>query len=664
MLNKAWLLVLCIALWLGMSCGLAQAQVVFNAESTRVSLNGAMQFLSDDDKQFSLADVLLAQQEGRMQNLPGRLSRGYVPAASWLSVLVTNDGAKPAAPTLLMEPPYLDEVDVYIKAGSDLGQAQDYRRISVGDHTPVAAQPLPTALMAVPLLIEPGDSLHLFIRVHSYSSHNLAAQLVSPQEFLAKTGRHQIWQSAYIAIAMALAIINFLLVLRLRDRVNAVYALSMLSIAASTLGIEGIIRVLLPQAAHLLADWLVGAGIGLTFASVTLFVMFLFNTAEHHPWVYRYQQAIIALGLVMAFSSGSSWYAPITEALNVNVLFMAFLNPWLAWRSIKRGEVATGRWFLIAFGANSLGVFITVLGVLGILPLHEYTRNAVQFTTAFHMLVMMLGLAERVLAAEALLRQASARAEAKAMTFAGKINEELIANKKQLEQSLLSERQMRDEQGRFIDTISHEYRTPLSIVRTNLDIIYAKQQIDEKRFDTMSTALTRLGAIFSDALHAHDLGRPPPSRFCVVDLKVLLDQALNEAYQAEPNCTFDCCAASEDINIFGDAKLTFTVLRNVLSNAAKYRTGGSVSVTLRSTGEQAVLVVDNAIDSRLFLNREKLFDRWERGSSVTGQGGMGLGLSLVRNIVQDHAGEVTIASKPADRFIITLKWPLHLDTTS
>ena len=655
------LLILCIALWLWASCGLAHAEVVFNAESATVSLNGKMQFLPDDDNQFSLADVLLAHQQGRMQNLPGRLNRGFAPVASWLSVVVTNDGATPVAPTLLMAPPYLDEVDVYIRAGADPGQAQDYRLISVGDHTPVAAQPLPTALMTVPLLIDPGAPLHIVIRVHSHSAHNLAAQLVSPQELIAKTAWHQVWQSAYIAIAIALALINFLLALRLRDKINAMYGFYVLAIAAATIGLEGIVRLLLPQTAHLLGDWLVGAGLGLTFISVTLFAMFLFNTARHHPWVYRYQQLIIVLGVAMALSSGTSWYASITEILNVNAIFIAFQNPWLAWRSIKRGEVATGRWFLIAFGANSLGVLITILGVLGILPLHEFTRHAVQFTTTFHILVMMLGLAERVLAAEAHLRHASARAEDKAVAFASQVNEELIAKKQQLEQSLNSERRIRDEQGRFIDTISHEYRTPLSIVRTNLDILHAKQQIEEKRFGVIAAALSRLEDVFSDTLRAHNLGRPPPPKFVVIDLQALLDEALNETRQAAPNCPFDYLPVPDSLTTFGDAGLIFTVLRNLLGNTAKYRTGGPVSVTLRRAGEQALLVVDNAIDASSVLDHERLFERWERGSATAGKSGMGLGLYLVRRIVHDHAGEVAIATEPSDRFIITLKLPLFYD---
>lgn len=649
---------LCIALWLWASCGFAHAQVVFNAASDAVSLNGEMQFLPDDDNQFALADVLQAQQEGRMQRLPGKLNRGYASVASWLSIVVTNDGATPVAPTLLMEPPYLDEVDVYIRNGADPGRAEDYRRISVGDQTPVAAQPLPSALMTVPLSIEPGASLHIVIRMYSYSAHNLAAQLVSTPELLAKTARHQIWQSAYIAVALALAFINFLLALRLRDKINAMYGLYVLSIAATTMGIEGLVRVLLPQSAHLLGDWFVGAGLSLTFVSVTLFVMFLFNTAQHHRLVYRYQQVIIVLGLAMVFFVGTSWYTSIVVILNVNAIFIAFLNPWLAWQSIKRGDVATGRWFLIAFGVNSLGVLITILGVLGILPLHEYTRHAVQFTSTFHMLLMMLGLAERVLAAEAELRKASALAEKSAMSLASQMNEELIVSKQQLEQSLISERRMRAEQGRFIDTISHEYRTPLSIARTSLDIVHAKQQIDEKRFGVIDSALSRLEGVFSDALRAHNLGRPPPPKFAVIDLQALLDEALNETRQAAPNCTFDYRPASDELNIYGDAGLIFTVLRNLLGNAAKYRSADPVAVSLWRAGGQAILVVGNAMASSKWSEPERLFERLERGPTAAGKSGMGLGLYLVRRIVHDHAGEVTIATEPADRFIITLKLPV------
>jgi len=645
-------------LWLLASSGLVHAQVVFNADSTNVSLNGNMQFLPDDDNRLSLADAIRAQREGRMKNLLGRFNRGYAPVASWLSVIVKNDGLQPVSPTLVMTPPYLDEVDVYVLSGSDPSQPEDYMRFSVGDHTPLALQPLPTALMTVPLSISPGSSQTIFIRIHSFSAHNLNANLVSPQEFITKISQQLTWHAAFCAVALALGIINFLLAIRLRDRVFALYGSYLIMLFCAIFGVEGIIRIILPHASHQLADWFVGAGIGLGFTSMVLFVICIFNTASHHRWAHRYLQVTAVLGTLVFFSSGTSWYPPLVQILQTNGLLLSFLLPWLAWRSIKRGQVATGRLFLMAFGASNVGAVITILGVINIIPLGEFTLHALQITSIIHMIVMMLALSERVLAAEAELRKASSQAEGRAVTLASHMNEALISKKQELERSLDSERRMRDEQGQFIDTISHEYRTPLSIVRTNLDILQVKQQIDDKRFGVMATALNRLEDIFKDALKAHRLGRPPPPEVGVIDLKSLLDLALGDIRHSAPDCPFDCHTESGLFSMSGDAGLLTTVLRNVLGNAAKYRSRGIVSITLSREGERAVLVVDNAIDSNVPLDSERLFDRWARGQSAPGSGGMGLGLYLVRRILHDHGGDVAITTPTAGRFVITLTLPL------
>lgn len=656
MVTRLLLSLAALCLWAS-SAG-TQAEVTFNADSTAVSLNGEMQFLPDDDKRLALADAIRAQQEGRMQRLHGPLNRGYAPVASWLHVVVRNDGATPATPYLLMSPPFLDEVDVYLSNGADPDLPATYRRYAVGDHTPVAEQPVPTALMAVPLSIAPGASLRVFIRVHSFSAHILFASLVSPREFQRRISSHVFWHSAYVALGVSLATINLLLSLRLRSQVNARYALYLLGLASAVFGIQGLARVLLPEQAHHLNDWIVGGGVGLSYSAAMLFVMRLFDTALQYPWVYRYQQLVCAMGVVVFLASGTQWYAPLAALLQLNGPVVAILHPWLAWRSIQRGEIATGRLFLQAFSANSLGVIVTALGVLGITPLNAFTANAIEITSVVHMVVMMLGLSERVLVAEAELRAAASEAKDRAEAIALRMNEELIASKKELERSLDCERRVRDEQARFIDTISHEYRTPLSIVRTNLDIVHTKRQIDERRFGAMTSALSRLDAIFSDALSAHRLGRPPPPKFVTIDLKALLEEALTETRHAAPDCEFDYESEPGRLPLFGDAGLISTVLRNVLANAAKYRSGNPVAVTLRREGGRAVLVVDNAVDPGTILDHARLFERWERGPSVSGQGGMGLGLYLVRRILHDHAGEVAVACEPADRFIITLTIPL------
>jgi hypothetical protein len=87
----------CVALWLWAASGVLHAQVVFNADAAPVSLAGQMQFLSDDDNRLAFVDALQAWQQGRFRALPGKLSRSYTAAASWLTFNVSNDGAVPSA---------------------------------------------------------------------------------------------------------------------------------------------------------------------------------------------------------------------------------------------------------------------------------------------------------------------------------------------------------------------------------------------------------------------------------------------------------------------------------------------------------------------------------------------------------------------------------------
>jgi len=202
LLTMVRVIALCVGLFLSMGSSAVHAQVLFNAETATLSLNGKMQFIADDTNRFSLQDTIQAQREGHMQPLAGILNRGYAPVISWLSFVVTNDGAALVSPTLVLSPPFLDEVDVYVGVGDNPAHAEKYAHYAVGDHEPVTALALPSALMMVPLPIEQGVSLRIFIRVHSFSTHRLTAELVSQGQLVAKSTHHISVHSAYCAIAL------------------------------------------------------------------------------------------------------------------------------------------------------------------------------------------------------------------------------------------------------------------------------------------------------------------------------------------------------------------------------------------------------------------------------------------------------------------------------
>lgn len=637
----------------------ASSAVHVNSDGGRVSLAGHLEFLFDDPGKKTLTDVIADSPS--FKRLPGFLNRGYTNSTSWLRVDIHNAGQDVLSQVLMLSPPTLDEVDVYVQQGNDANSPVDYRHFALGDHTPMADKPLPYTNMALPLEIEPGGVQRVYLRVRSQGSQSLHAEIMSPFAALASNLRHTAMQSAHLAIAAALATINFLIFMRLRDKVNALYGSYLLTLALGDLGIENMIGLFWPDKAHHLADWMTGIGTGLGFTFISLFAIAAMNTRLHHRWVYRYLSVIAILGVAAFLASGSEWYGALTQILMINGPLVTILLVWLPWQMIKRGDVAIGRLILLAFAVSAGGAAITFLRLLGLLPLNNLTLHALQASSIVHMILMMRSLSERVLVAEAAAVQAASNSEKNAIQLATQMTEDIIQSKIQIQDSLDRERRMREEQARFIDSISHEYRTPLSILRTHLDVLDARQLIDGKRLATMSSAVQRLQDIFDNALQAHRIGRPPDPKMEELDFVRLLNEVVNEFQLSFPDCPLQCQTNGSAALITGDEGLLKTALRNIFDNARKYRfpanPDNAVICRLSIEPSRVILLVDNASNPTLPLNRSALFERYVRGATRSTTSGMGLGLYLVRRILHDHHGEVEIVDTAPSRFEIKMVLP-------
>jgi signal transduction histidine kinase len=112
------------------------------------------------------------------------------------------------------------------------------------------------------------------------------------------------------------------------------------------------------------------------------------------------------------------------------------------------------------------------------------------------------------------------------------------------------------------------------------------------------------------------------------------------------------------MRMVGDPKLLFQVFSNLLSNAIKYSPdGGIIAVDAAlATDEVVVTVADHGIgipESDL----DRLFERYHRGSNVSGIVGTGVGLYLVKMVVDMHGGAVTVESKEGDGARFTIRLP-------
>jgi signal transduction histidine kinase len=205
----------------------------------------------------------------------------------------------------------------------------------------------------------------------------------------------------------------------------------------------------------------------------------------------------------------------------------------------------------------------------------------------------------------------------------------------------------------FLSVVSHELRTPLTSIRGSLGLIFngAVGDIAEKPKKLVELALRnseRLVLLVNDILDIQKMQAGKLELHTSVQALVpLLEQAIevNKGYATQYNVTFELVACAADTMVNVDAVRMGQVLSNLLSNAAKYSTrGDNVQVRAERDFEQGIVrvaVVDHGpgIPAQFEKN---LFDKFAQadGSSTRQSGGTGLGLNIVKLLIEMHGGRV------------------------
>ncbi len=105
------------------------------------------------------------------------------------------------------------------------------------------------------------------------------------------------------------------------------------------------------------------------------------------------------------------------------------------------------------------------------------------------------------------------------------------------------------------------------------------------------------------------------------------------------------------------------VVTNLLSNAVRYGVSGPVELSVTQSGEVAELAVRDHGPGIKPEDQARIFDRYERGRASEGNGGLGLGLYLVRTLVELHGGCVRLESAPGQGTSFTVELPLQPPAT-
>ncbi|HZX33408.1 MAG TPA: HAMP domain-containing sensor histidine kinase [Rhodocyclaceae bacterium] len=241
----------------------------------------------------------------------------------------------------------------------------------------------------------------------------------------------------------------------------------------------------------------------------------------------------------------------------------------------------------------------------------------------------------------------------------------LIAAQCQLEHSLEQERQSRMLQSRFLAMVSHEFRNPLAVVSTTMQVLQTLSEDEhpewESLYQRVLNAVQRMSTLIEDCLASERVSIESVGiqnvPFAVRD--ILLEAA--SPFQDSPRHPLFINLDGVDATVMGDPALFRVAVSNLLDNAVKYSPqGGPVALEARLDGSDSIAidVTDIGIGVPDDM-REAIFQKYIRGTVPERIPGAGLGLFLVDWIAKAHGGEVTVESAPGRGSRFRLRVPQH-----
>ena len=633
----------------------AEAIVPLEPGRDKYDSGRAYEVLEDPDGKLTFANVRSAAHADEWRTSDQDvLNFAFSDSVFWVRTRIENPGERERDLILELAHPLHDYVDGYIE--EDGGA---FRKSRTGDRRSFATREIDHPHFLFPVRVPGGQSRMVYLRLASHDGLHEAAPLVlrDRDTFDREDSLAGYVNGLLFGITLIMLFYNLFVFVSLRDRSYLYYVFLLSSACLWIFSYQGMaFRVLWPGAPAF-GNAMIPVSSSLIFLSVVLYSRLYLDTPGLAPRFDRLiQSGYFIWGAILIYSLFGTYKLSILFVM-LGILYYVPVLLATAVMSLWRGH-RPAFYFLLAFGMCLLGVVLLALKVSGMLPSNALTEKGLMFGFALAVLMLALGLADRI----NVIREERAAAQAAAL------EKETLARRAQ-ERSAADLKRMNELKDAFLANTSHELRTPLNGIIGLADALGAGVGRHEPERVERSLALIahsgrRLSNLVGDILDFEKLRKDDIDiEARRVDLHSVVGVVLE---LIEP------VARGDDIELRNEVPIDFPpvladearleqILHNLLSNALKYTDRGSIRVSAKTGTNETDMIEISVEDTGIGIpedSLERIFESFTQVYPRTGRkyAGTGLGLSITRRLVELHGGRIACESRPGQgsRFHFTL----------
>ena len=314
---------------------------------------------------------------------------GYSPAAIWLKLKIENESALPEIMYADFGQPWTSVIDVYI---SGAGNSEEYHP---GSSRPFSSRPVAYRGFVFPVQANPGMTV-LYARIESPNrTLNLSVNLHPAEEFAKNEKLEIIALFLYYGILIAMALYNLFIFFSIRDRSYLYLMLFIVFFSLYNLVYDGIAYQ------YLWPEWPAWGNVSLNVFSkaynifILLFARSFLNTPVHLP---RIDRGMIALVVVNGLFGILYMFSPdiLPEYISISLILISIFFVLAIVLVLLRMGVRSARFFILAIILFLLSGLLSVFRGYGLLSANYLTMNGFQIGSVSMLLLLSLGLADRI----------------------------------------------------------------------------------------------------------------------------------------------------------------------------------------------------------------------------------------------------------------------------